>query len=50
MTNNKRDEIYDRLSAVLTDYEMGEANAKDLYEMLTEIQNCWEDVITAVNE
>lgn len=35
-------EIYDRLSKVLTDYEDGEVDERDLYDMLVEIQNKWE--------
>lgn len=44
---NERQEIYDRLCGVLTLYEHGESDPEDLYEMLVEIQNRWEDVITA---
>jgi len=43
--------LYDELCRVLTDYEgngsMKGAMANDLYEMLTKIQNNWEDVITS---
>ena len=50
----KREEIYDEICKVLTNYE----NAKDgdkfteyeLYEMLVKIQNNWEAVITAQEE
>lgn len=38
--------IYDKLSRTLTDYESGVANEKDLYNMLVEVQNRWEDTIT----
>lgn len=39
--------IYDKLSAILTDYEEGNADASDLYETLVLIQRKWEDIITA---
>ena len=38
--------IYDELCATLTMYENDEATDKDLYIMLTKIQNSWEDIIT----
>jgi len=41
--------IYDRLCRVLTDYEEGNATVEDLYSLLVDIQNRWEDVITAQN-
>ena len=47
-----KQEIYDKLSRVLTDYETnieGESEV-ELYEMLVEIQNNWESVITAQEE
>lgn len=51
---NERQQIYDRLSAVLTDYEQAERDTPDyieavdaLYYMLVEIQNKWEAIITA---
>lgn len=51
---NERQRIYDRLCAVLTDYEQTERDTLDyieaaetLYEMLVEIQNNWETLITA---
>lgn len=44
---NEKQRIYDELSRVLTDYENGEANGVDLYDMLCTIQNRWEDTITA---
>lgn len=47
MDQKKR--IYDELSRVLTDFENGEANEIDLYNMLMIIQIRWEDTITAVN-
>ena len=34
--------IYDELCHILTDYENGEANEKDLYKILVKIQNIWE--------
>lgn len=42
----ERRAIYDELSRTLTDYEHRKASGKDLYSLLCEIQNCWEDVIT----
>ena len=41
MMINKR-MVYDKISAVLTDYENKEATEKDLYKMLVSIQNQWE--------
>lgn len=46
---NKKNEIYDEMCRVLTDYETGDADETNLYEMLVKIQNRWEDVITAEN-
>ena len=39
--------IYDELSAILTDYEEGNATEADIYDMLVKIQNNWDTVITA---
>ena len=36
--------IYDKLSRVLTDYEHGNADEKDLYDMLVELQNNWSEI------
>ena len=52
VTEDKKSEIYDELSRVLTDYEgNGDPELKDdpepLYNMLVKIQNDWEDVITS---
>lgn len=44
---NTKQDIYDRLSRVLTDYENGVTDAQDLYSMLVKIQVNWESVITA---
>ena len=44
-----KQDIYDRLSRVLTDYENGTADAQDLYSMLVKIQVNWESVITAAD-
>ena len=46
--NVTRDQIYNTLSNVLTDYEEGTLGTgeKDLYNILVEIQNRWEDTIT----
>ena len=41
-----RKNLYDRLSKVLTDYDDNYCEAEDLYKMLVEIQNAWEDTIT----
>lgn len=53
MNSNERDSIlmdrnnlYDKLSRVLTDYEEDNCDAEDLYDMLAEIQNAWEGTIT----
>lgn len=50
----KREEIYDEMCRLLTDYEHPEDVGYDdvereaeLYEMLVKIQNNWESVITA---
>lgn len=47
----KKKEIYDKLCRVLTEYESHEIKDSlaefELYDMLVEIQNNWEDVITA---
>ena len=42
-----KEEIYDELSRVLTEWETQEAVDDDLYNMLVKIQNNWETVITA---
>ena len=42
---NKKMEIYDELSMILTDYENYDADEKDLYLMLVKIQNNWEKII-----
>ena len=45
--------IYDEICALLTRYEMdgtgedGDVSMGELYEMLVEVQNSWEDTITA---
>ena len=44
---NKKQEIYDNISTILTMYEQGLADERDLYNTLVEIQNRWEDTITA---
>ena len=46
-THQQKQEIYDELSRVLTDYEENKADADELYEMLVKVQNSWENVITA---
>lgn len=52
VTEDKKSEIYDELSRVLTDYEgNGDPELRNdpepLYDMLVKIQNDWEDVITS---
>lgn len=42
---NIKNNLYDKLSTILTDYENNEANEKNLYDILVEIQNNW-DFIT----
>lgn len=43
-----KEQLYDELSTVLTDYETGpHPSASKLYDMLVKIQNNWEQVITA---
>ena len=44
---SEKNEIYDELSRVLTDYEEGNADSGDLYLMLVKVQLNWEAVITA---
>ena len=54
---NKRNQIYDKLSSVLTEYEEMDlkkttmdnlvAQNQIFYDLLIEIQNEWETVITA---
>lgn len=44
----QREELYDEMCRLLTDYENGSdmATEYELYEMLVKIQNNWEAVIT----
>lgn len=42
-----RNEIYDHICSILTMYEEGLADANDLYNILVEVQNNWENIITA---
>lgn len=54
MNSLEKYEIYDRMSKLLTDYEIPEdaafpVKAGDLYTMLVEIQNKWEE-LTGNNE
>ena len=44
---HEKTRIYDMLSIVLTDFEEGRADDIDLYQMLVDIQNNWETIITA---
>ena len=45
----KREEIYDEMCRLLTDYECENdmVTEYELYDMLVKIQNNWETVITA---
>lgn len=48
MTQMQKNDLYDELSRVLTDYETGEngeISEADLYEMLVRIQNNWEELV-----
>lgn len=42
----RREDIHEKLNAVLVDFGKGEATADDLHEVLVEIQDRWEDTIT----
>lgn len=44
---SERNEVYDKLCRILTDYEEDRETADALYDMLVEVQNKWETVITA---
>lgn len=44
---DKKQELYDEMSRVLTDYEMGEAGEVELYEILVKLQCAWDAVLTA---
>ena len=51
MTTMEKKAFYDRLCALLTDYEMPEegqdpVTEDDLYEKLVEIQNAWDELIS----
>lgn len=46
-TEQQRDDIYNEVSRVLTDYENGDATTDDLYDTLVKVQNNWEGTITA---
>jgi len=43
---NERKKIYDELSRILTDYESNEVGEEELYNILVDIQNSWETIIT----
>ena len=50
MTSFEKNVFYDRLCILLTDYEMPEegqdpVTEDDLYEMLVEIQNNWDELL-----
>jgi hypothetical protein len=43
----KKNDLYDEMCHLLTDYETGEngvVDADDLYEMLVKVQNNWEEL------
>lgn len=51
---NKKNELYDELSRLLTEYEESDIDNLDafdwleeMYDMLVKIQNNWDDVICA---
>ena len=49
MTKMQKNELYDELSRILTDYEIPEEGQDpvteyDLYELLVKIQNNWEEL------
>lgn len=44
MTRMDKNDIYDELSHVLTDFEEDQAGEGDLYDMLVKIQNNWEEL------
>jgi hypothetical protein len=48
----QREEIYDEMCKLLTDYENGSdmVTEYELYDMLVKIQKRWEDVITVQND
>jgi hypothetical protein len=47
----QRGQIYDKMCRLLTDYEeKNDVYPSDLYDMLVEIQNNWETVITTQND
>ena len=47
----ERKQIYDKICRLLTDYEeRNDVYPDDLYDMLVEIQNKWETVITMQND
>ena len=44
---SEKQQIYDELSMLLTNYEEGnDVYSDDLYEMLVKIQSSWETIIT----
>ena len=44
MTRMDKNNLYDEMCHVLTDFEYGEAFEEDLYTMLVKIQNNWEEL------
>lgn len=50
MDKAEKEAIYDKMCRILTDYETPEegqdpVTEDDLYEMLVEIQNCWDELV-----
>ena len=44
MTRMDKNNLYDEMCHVMTDYEEGGASGLDCYEMLVKIQNNWEEL------
>lgn len=44
MARMDKNEVYDEMCHVLTDYEEDRASGGDLYDMLVKIQNNWEEL------
>ena len=55
MTDRQKEALYDRLVRTLTDYEHPDeatipVDADDLYTLLVDIQNSWDDLVTPSEE
>lgn len=44
MTTMEKNNLYDEICHVLTDYEEGKASKEDLYEVLCEVSANWEEI------